>query len=114
MLRLALIGLDIYGSVFDGSKADWLVRVPSGKSAVIQVKWVREQKSHGLPTISLTCSEGHNKRRRYSTGEFDFIVGYDLHTDTAYVFSEADAEGHKATVTINMNNAERWDKLLRF
>jgi hypothetical protein len=113
MLRLTLVGLDVYGSVFDCAKADWLVRTPSGRSAVIQVKWARDS-SQGLPTIGITCSDGHNKRRRYVAGEFDFIVGYDLYTDTAYVYSEQDVENHKASVTISPEFAERWDKVLQF
>lgn len=114
MLRLTVAGLDVYGSVFDGSKADWLVRTPSGRSAVIQVKWTKEPTQHGLPTVNLTCTEGHNRRRRYREGEFDFVVGYDLFTDTAYVFSEEDVRNNRTAVTVRPENAERWDKILAF
>jgi hypothetical protein len=50
--------------------------------------------------------------RRYMDREFDFIVGYDLFRDTAYVFSWDEVSANKTTVTVSKDAAERWDKIL--
>jgi transcriptional regulator with XRE-family HTH domain len=111
LFRLVLHGFVVYGSMFDGDKADWVVESPKGKALRIQVKWARESKKYGLPFIRLTCTKGHNQGRRYQRGEFDFIVGYDLLTDTAYIYSFDELEQNKTIVTISDEHAERWDKL---
>ena len=113
LLRATVLGLEVYGCVFDGDKADWLVRVPSGKIAKIQVKATRVPVL-GLPTVSLTCSKGHNGKRRYMDGEFDFIVGYDLFTDTAFVYGLGDVAGNQTTVSTSDKFAEKWQKVLEF
>lgn len=51
-------------------------------------------------------------RRRYADGSIDFIVGYDLFTDTAYVWAWGEVRD-KVCVTICPEAAERWDKLLQ-
>jgi hypothetical protein len=112
LFRLALHGFDAYASFFDGDKIDWLVRVPeTGKIFKLQVRCVNATSRHGLPSVMLTCTEGHSRRRRYRQGEFDFIVGYYLFNDTAYVFSYDEVVKHKTYVTIAEAYAERWDKL---
>jgi hypothetical protein len=111
LFRLTLHGFPAYGSWFDGDKADWMVRVPTtGKRLSIQVKWARQGKA-GAPFIRLSCSEGRGKLRRYAQGEFDFIVGYDLWSDTCYVWSWEDTARHASTISICSGAAERWDKL---
>lgn len=117
LFRLVLNRLIAFGPVFDGSKEDWLVGHQSGRRvARIQVKYVRGygSRQQGLPSVPLSCVDGHNKRRRYKPGEFDFIVGYDLRTDTAYVFSEKEVEGYKASIAIRTSAAERWRPILDF
>jgi len=111
LFRLVLHGFIVYGSLFDGDKTDWLVESGDGKAVRIQVKWARTSKQYGLPFISLSCTEGHNQARRYEEGEFDFIVGYDFLTDTAYVYSFDEVRSNKRIVTIADEYAERWDKL---
>jgi len=112
LFRLALHGFDAFSSIFDGDKTDWLVQVPeTGKILRIQVRCVNTAKRHGLPAILLTCAERHHKRRRYREGEFDFIVGYYLFNDTAYVFSFDEVVHLKTYVTVSEKYAERWDKL---
>jgi hypothetical protein len=83
LFRLALHGFQVSMPVSDGAKPDWLVTV-DGRSVKIQVKTVSCKPSqYGLPCISLLCHgyRSKNKTRRYSRGEFDFIVGYDLYSD---------------------------------
>lgn len=89
-----------------------MVEVPeSGKRLKLQVRCVNLPWKHGLPGIGLTCMQGHNRRRRYETGEFDFIIGYYLFNDTAYVYSFDEVANHKTFITISEQHAERWDKL---
>lgn len=111
LFRLALHGFNAYLSISDGDKADWLVEIPeTGRAIKLQVRNVCSFK-HGLPGIRFTCAQGHNKRRRYKEGEFDFIVGYYLFNDTAYVFSFDDVARNKTFVAISEEYAEKWDKL---
>ncbi len=111
LFRLALHGFNVFGSLFDGDKADWLVEAPeSGKTYRIRVRWVKES-THGLPAVKLLCADGHAGTRRFAPGEFDFIAGYDLFTDTAYVYSAAEVAHLKTFVSIGAAFAERWDKL---
>lgn len=111
LFRLTLHDFYIYKSPFDGDKADWLVEVPeTGRILKLQVRCVNPH-AHGLPGVLLTCAEGHHKRRRYRQGEFDFIIGYYLYNDTAYVYSFDELINHRAKVAISDQHAERWDKL---
>jgi hypothetical protein len=107
-LRMAAMGFEVFGAVSDGTKADWVVLIPStNKVWKIQVKLTRKG-PHGLPYTPLRCSQSSKK---YAKGEFDFIVGYDLFTDTAYVWSW-DEIGHlTTTITVCPDAMERWDKL---
>ena len=113
LLRLVLHRMTPYGSWFDGDKADWLVQTESGKIVTVQVKWAGQTNSSGfgLPSVRLKCTTGHGRQRRYEAGEFDFIVGYDLFTDTCYVWSWDEVSHLKAAVTITPEAAERWDKM---
>lgn len=112
LFRLFLHGFAAYKSPFDGDKTDFMVEVPeTGKRLKLQVRWVTTPTGHGLPGVLLTCAEGHHKRRRYRPGEFDFIVGYYLFNDTAYVFSFDEVTHIKTRVTVSDQYAERWDKL---
>jgi PD-(D/E)XK endonuclease len=112
LFRLALQGFGVYTSVFEGDRTDCLVHVPeSGKIFKLQVRCVHSPSRHGLPVVRLKCADGHNQRRRYKEAEFDFIVGYYLFNDTAYVFSSDEVKQHKTYVTISEKYAERWDKL---
>lgn len=112
LLRLTVRGMAPYGPVFDGDKADWLVVNASGRALKIQVKWARVGK-YGLPMISLECRQGAT-RRRYVAGEFDFIAGYDLYSDTCFVWSFDELRQNRRTVTASPTAAERWDKLEKF
>jgi len=112
LFRLALHGFDIYTAAFDGDKTDCLVHTPeNGNIFKLQIRCVHSPSRHGLPVVRLKCAEGHAQRRRYKEDEFDFIIGYYLFNDTAYVFSSDEVKQHKTYVTISEKYAERWDKL---
>lgn len=110
VLRLVIQGFEVYSSAFDGDKFDWVVASPSGDLLKVQVKWASPQKD-GLPLIRLQCADSARSYRRYEEGEFDFIVGYDLYTDTCYVWSWEEVSHLTSSVTICPEAAERWDKM---
>lgn len=109
LFRLSLYGFKVYGSLFDGGTADWLVESPTGKRLKIQVKSAYIDR-RGMPFIQLRCSDGRTKFRCYREGEFDFIVGYCLFSDTAYVLSFEEVRGKTCHVPQDQDE-ERWDKL---
>ena len=113
LFRLLIHGFNPFGSVFDGDKTDWLVEVPATRKVwKVQVK-TAIQNSHGLPNVDLRCGHLHNGgTRRYKEGDFDFIVGYDLFTDTCYIWSWEEVGHLKATVSVSEDAAEQWDKFL--
>jgi len=110
LLRLVLHGFTPFGSVFDGDKTDWLVEAGDGRAWKIQVKWAKSE-NHGLPVVRLKCRSGHNGERRYHRGEFDFLVGYDLFSDSCFVWSFDELAHLTSAVTISAEARERWDKI---
>jgi hypothetical protein len=111
LLRLVLHGLNPYTSVFDGDKIDWIVEHPSsGRLLKLQVKWARRYV--GGADISVRCSNGTRKRRKYEDKEFDYIIAYDLFSDTAFVYSKADVGHVRHAIALRDDAAERWDKIL--
>ncbi len=112
LFRLTLHRYITFGSPFDGDKADWLTIVPeTGNIWRIQVRWCAKNRVIGAPFIPLKCCVGNRSTRRLRDDEFDFIVGYDLFTDTAYVFSSVEISKNKATISIRLDAAEAWHKL---
>jgi len=110
LFRLALHDLIAYSSPFDGDKTDWLVENSQGHLLKVQLRWTKGNKQ-GLPNIPLRCSDGRKHQRRYNDNELDFMVGYDLYTDTAYVMSRDELKGYKAAISIQEEFAEAWGKL---
>ena len=111
LFRLVLHGFNVYGSVFDGDRTDWLAIVEKdGTRKRIQVKWMSRAK-WGEPHMHLKCKE-RGTMRRYRDDEFDAMVGYDLFTDTAYVYTPAEISKNVGLKAASANAAERWDKLL--
>jgi len=110
LLRLLVHGFDVFKPLSASSKVDWLAS-DGQRNLRIQVKWAAA--TNGLPKIELTCHDGITGRRsrRYDADDFDFIVGYDFYSDTAYVFSVDDVRHARRAVTIRSDAAERWDKL---
>lgn len=108
LLQLLAQGFNPFGSVFDGDRTDWLVEA-GPRIWRIQVK-TATQGQQGLPYVALTYGHGRN-RRRYVEGEFDFLVGYDLFTDTCYVWSWDEVAHLSTAVSVCPEAAERWDKL---
>lgn len=109
VFRLTLIGISVYRSVFDCDHFDMLAYNPTSKKILkLQIKWAKETKQ-GLPYMSLHSS---SKKIRYQDGAFDIFVGYDLFTDTAYVYTQEELKKNRAFVSIRDDCAESWNKLV--
>jgi len=112
LFRLSLLGMNVFSSVFDGDKIDYIVEVPNSKRLIkIQVKTVKTACHCGLPTVSIRCANGRNKLKKYSQNDFDILVGYDLYTDKAYVYNWNDINQNSTSITISSLFEEKWEKL---
>lgn len=113
LFRMTVCGFNVFGSPFDGDKADWLVEIPeTGRIVKVQVKWAApRRKTSNCVEMRLRCVEGHNKSRTYRKGDFDFIVGYDLYTDTCYVWSWDEVSQYQQAITVSEEAAENWEKM---
>lgn len=107
LFRLVVHGFTVLRSVFEGHTTDWLVET-RGRLLRVQVKWAR-QGPHGKPIVSLRSSAS---KTTYTRADFDFLVGYDLFSDTAHVFSWEDIGSNTAAVTVVPGSLEAWHKLL--
>lgn len=108
-LRLVLLGYEVFEPTSKQAKADLVVLVGE-RFKKIQIK-SGKQGTHGRPSFSLICVDGHGKERRYRDDEFDLLVGYDLYEDKAYVFTASELTSYKRAVSSCDNALERWDKL---
>jgi len=108
LLRLTAVGLEPFGSPFDGDTADWLVRARSGVK-ILQVKFAARGK-YGAPYIRLRRSDGRGRSRSYKEGEADFFTGYDLYSDTVAVWAWSEVKKQQY-VSFHANAVERWDKI---
>jgi len=108
-LRLMCRGHSVFSSAFDGDKYDWLVDV-RGKIFKIQVK-TTVPNMFGRPGVPLMCSSARGKFRRYKRSEFDFLVGYNVFTDKAYIYSAEELKEYRKSVTISEEAEEAWWKL---
>ena len=109
LFRLAYLGYEVVRSMFEGSKADWIVVSDNGRKLTrIQVKWARRTE-WGRPGIDLRNGE-HDKTRYISSKYCDVVVGYDLESDTAFVFPVILCEG-KNSKSCDEEYAEAWHLL---
>ena len=105
IFRLLVNGFQIFNSIFDGDKCDVVVINKKNRAIKIQIKTAHQGKT-GLPLIKL-----RNRNGKYLVGEYDFLIGYDAFSDSAYIYSFDDTINKKSTVTICDSAKERWDKL---
>ena len=108
LFRLVLNGWSVLSPVFDGDRTDWLVDART-RLLRFQVKTAKAG-THGLPLVQLVCSDGRKGRRRYRSEEVDVVVGYDLVTDTCYVWAHDEFYG-RTNITVHPEAAEAWDKV---
>lgn len=103
-----LNGFNVYGSPFDGDCLDWVIE-KANKTYRIQVRW--GSNNDGRPCIRLRKSNGRGKSKRYANDDFDFIIGYDLFSDTAFIFSSKETSNHTSRIAITQDSIENWDKI---
>lgn len=111
MFRLVACGHSVYGSVFDGDVADWLVeRSPDRSLVKVQVRSTMSASS-GLPCVSLYRTVGHSGKRTFLRNEFDYIVGYCFENDTCFVWAYDEISHLRRAVTVCESAVEAWHKL---
>lgn len=93
LLRLRFLDFQVFTTP-ENSRTDFVVsRSDLTKLVRLQVKWARRD-DFGRPAVKLTTGEG--KTIRLVTKETcDFVIGYDLETDTAFVMPIQICEGKK-------------------
>ena len=112
LFRLVLHGLTVYGSIFDGDKADWVVKAPSGRLITVQVKTARATKTQA-PSVKTCCSGPlWGTRQSYKEGDLDVLVGYVFRTDTCYVWTWDEIKEHKTSISVTPKAAEAWHKVM--
>lgn len=108
-LRLARLGYEIWRSMFEGSKVDFAVTRPASQRFIrLQVKWARRAK-YGRPHVTIPNGEG-KKVRHFKREYSDFIVAYDMESDTAFVLPAEVCEG-KWNKSCDEEYAEAWHLL---
>jgi hypothetical protein len=113
LFRLNLFKVDVYASVFDGDIADWVIELPDKVFYKVQVRWCKIPKV-GSPLVSLVSKDSRKEgeqHRRFTNNDFDFIVGYHLYSDTAYVWSFDETSNHKTTISVEEDAKEAWHKI---
>ncbi len=111
LLRLVAHGHAVYGSVFDGDIADWIVELAPTRTLVkVQVRSTM-QASSGLPCVSLSRTVGHSGKRKFAPNEFDYIVGYCFRNDTCYIWTYAEVAHLRSAVAVCGTAVEAWTKL---
>lgn len=105
LLRLILLGLDVYGPVHD-CPSDWMVII-AHRRIRIQVKLARNESGGSLFI--------HNQRGRdarpYTSDECDFIIGYSLLEDACYVIPIAKAR--QRYLPLQACFKEQWASLVK-
>lgn len=108
LLRLRFLDYEIL-MPSENSRMDFVVTRPDSSEFVrLQVKWARRA-DEGRPFVNLRNGEGKHIRR-VSRATCDFIIGYDMETDTAYVMPISDCEGKNAK-SCDEQYAEAWHLL---
>jgi hypothetical protein len=108
LFKLTLHGFNSFSPNFDGEKADFLVLNEFNKTIKVQVKSTQHPKE-GLPRIDVTCCNGR-RRRKYAKDEFDILVGYDIRTDTCYIFRRQDIKD-RGNICIDKESEEAWERI---
>jgi uncharacterized protein (UPF0297 family) len=111
--RFSLFNLIPYISSHSSDKLDFVIRnAEKDQFYKIQVRFVSETKI-GASFVNLRVSLGKKGYRPYQKSELDFLIGYDLYTDIAYVYSYDDIKDFKATITIKKEFEEKWEKIIK-
>jgi hypothetical protein len=111
--RLAGLGLDVSNPVFDNDVSDWVVKIKPRMLRVIQVRCISWTK-HGAPILRLVRTMATGNKiitERLTADEFDFMVGYDIVTDSAFVYTAAELVNNTTAKSVTCDAKEAWHKL---
>jgi transposase len=110
LFRLTVHRFEVYGSPVGAVRVDWIVRdQDTGALIKLQVKCVG--RGSGKAMIPTRRSVGAAKQwASYVADDFDFLIGYDLMLDTAYVYSFVEAE-KQTLLAVSDAAAEAWHRL---
>jgi len=111
LFRATVLQLAVYTSPFDGDRADWIIEHKDGKLEKLQVRWALKDR-RGAFQFSLRKSAGRNKLQRFQKGDFDHLIGYELRSDTAFVYTWDEVEHLKNSVAASLRAAEAWHKII--
>lgn len=113
-LRLLVIGLDTFNPCFEGQKVDCIVmHERTLKPVKVQIRHVKKNE-HGLPSISLKCSNGRLKYKRYDQKDFDILIGFDTFTDTSHIITHKEIMHLSDCVSLKPEYEDAWHKILDF
>ena len=107
MMRLALMGYEVYKGLHDGGLADMVVTNKKGKVIKLQVKtccWGQ----HGRPSIALRTGR---RKRQHDAEECDFMVGYDCYQDAVFVVPMEKALRCNHQYAVREEDREAWHLL---
>ncbi len=111
MFRLGLLGLRSYSPSHEGDPADIMV-IKNGKVCRVQVKWARKNDGG---TIFVPLSRGWKSRKSYLTDDsVDVIVGYELRTDSSFVFDTNNIEEDRKVIPCDALSLEKFEILDRY
>jgi hypothetical protein len=107
--RLALHGYVVWRAIFEGGRIDFIVsRDGRDKYVRLQVKWAKRSEV-GRPAFAARNGE-HGAIRYINRVHCDFVVAYDLETDTAFVIPAEICED-MSYKTCDEKYAEAWHLL---
>lgn len=101
--------MEFYIPPYGSSSFDAIVHViATGTIYKLQIRTAQEMKT-GFPQVSLRSGDGS----RYTKNDFDFLIGYDIVGDGAYIWSFNELKNRKCSLKIEESARERWDKILK-
>jgi predicted transcriptional regulator len=110
--RLLIHNFPVYSSIFNGHKIDVIACNRIGKLIKIQVKCIKITPDSVTPLVPVQCMQGRYTFTTYDNKDMDFLVGYDLLNDVAYVFSWDEVKSKKTHISATVESKENWGKLL--
>jgi hypothetical protein len=107
--RLLINGFEPWKQFHDG-RIDLLIRTKGNSVSRIAIRWVSERIT-GRPVVRLQTTDPIHGNL-ISQNHCDYVIGYHLKSDTAFVFPPEIWRGKKA-IACNEIYAEKWDLLPR-
>jgi hypothetical protein len=110
LFRLAIHHFQTWRASSDGNRVDWLVtRYGTRRHIRLQVKWAARDK-RGRPCVRPMRRSGKTLVP-LTQADCDFVVGYDLETDIAFVMPIAHVVCRRRSITCGAQYAEAWEML---